>query len=183
MKHRSHESKNESFESLIDAEVDSALAKFRSGRFEANVRESIREMAGRKSVDSLPHGLPRPARIAVAAGLLAGVVTIMILFQRTPRPDMAQAIENALQRTPGILALERHPSERLLAQEEIPSFLNNEIQSALRLGRRKPAPARQSVEGAAIPGKIQNLRPLTLEETYKILVIDKSVERVLALIS
>lgn len=183
MSDRVQDSKQLSIEGLIDVEVSAALAKFRSGDFDAAVRKNIGEMKIQKSGISPSRGLRRPVWIAAGLGLLAGILTLTILFQKSPRPDMAQAIKNALQRAPGILALERHPSERLLAREEIPSFLNNEIQSALRLRRRKPAQAGPSEEDAATPGKIQNLRPLTLEEIYKILVIDKSVERVLALIS
>ncbi|MDP2913994.1 MAG: hypothetical protein Q8O91_00920 [Candidatus Aminicenantes bacterium] len=178
------EMNHDSIERLIDAEVNDSLSKFRSGDFEAHVRSSLRGMTAQKSGRKFETVIFRPFWIAAALVLLAGAMAILILFPKTPRAAMAQAIESVLQQTPGILALENRNLEGSReAESTIPDPIGSRIREALMSGRRDSDSPPLPGEGLTSPGIGRKTRPMTIEETYKILIIDKSIERVFALIS
>ncbi len=182
MSDRGRDSKQESIERLIDAEIHAALAEFRSGHFEADVRKKIRGMGTIKKGIHFAGGFRRPVWIAAGLVLLAGAIMLTLLFHRTPRPAMARAVEAVLQQAPGIAALEYRLSQRNQeAKEIIASPMNSQIQTVLwQRGLNSGAAPDDSLSR---PKAGRGTRPMTLEEMYKILVIDKTVERVLALVS
>ncbi len=178
------ERNHDSIERLIDAEIDDSLNKFRSGDFEAHVRRSLRGMTAQKSGRKFATVIFRPLWIAAALVLLAGAMAILILYSKTPKAAMAQAIESVLQQTPGILARENRDLEGSRAAEPtILDPLNRRIRQMLTIGRRDSESPPLPGEGTTSPGIERKMRPMTIEETYKILIIDKSIERALALIS
>jgi len=183
MKDSPSEIHDESLERLIDAEVDSALAKFRSGNFERDVRRKIREIPQRKHVLARLRALPGAVRMAIAAILFAGGLILLIHPQKTPGTDVAIVIENVLRQTLGSQAQERGEPEPLQALEEVSSPMNGQIMTALMRVRQNSASTLLPGRGQAPASQGQRLRPMTLEETYRILFIDKSIERALALIS
>jgi hypothetical protein len=183
MKDRPSEILDESLERLIDAEVDSALAKFKSGDFEGDVRRKIREIPERKNILARLRALPGAVWMAIAAIVFAGGLTLLVHPQKTPGTDVALIIENVLRQTLGSQDQERREPEPLQAPEEISSPLNGQIMTALTRVRQNSRSSLLPGGGQAPTGKVQRLRPMTLEETYRILFIDKSIERALALIS
>lgn len=184
MKDRDEDLKHDSIDHLIQTEVDGALDRFRPGDFEAKVRRNIRGITAEKSLRAFAHGFPHPFWIAAALGLLSGVMAILIVFHKTPRAAMAQAIESILQQTPGILALENRDLEGSRAEEPmISSPMNIRIQKALIGGHQESGETPLPREESMPSGEGRRTRPMTIEETYKILIIDKSIARVFALIS
>jgi hypothetical protein len=183
MKDRPPEIYDESLERLIEAEVDSALAKFRSGNFERDVRQRIREIPERKRVLDRLRALPGTVWMAIAAILFACGLVLLIHPQKTPGTDLAIIIENVLSQTLGSRAQERGEPEPLQAPEEIASPMNGQIMTALMRVRQNSRSTLFPSRGQVSASKGQRLRPMTLEETYRILFLDKSIERAFALIS
>jgi len=184
MKDRGPEIKDDNLERLIDAEVDSALAKFRSGRFEADVRKRIDDTAVPAAAGKRSRSRFRAAWIGAAAGLAAASAAILILFPRTPGPAMVQAIGIFLRQTPGIAALEsRDLAGREARESTIPSPMNVRIQEALAAGHRQSEETPLSPTEPSDSQEGRKVRLMTIEEIYKILIIDKSIERVLAHLS
>jgi len=170
-------------ERLIDAEVGRALDTFRAGDFEADIRRRIRERGGREGAPARPRALQVTAWVATAAILLAGGMILLTHVRRTPRAGLGVAIETVLRRAPGSLILEWEASRFPRAAEETSRPMNGQILTALMKAHHSSASISLPDKAGASPGTGRRLRPMTLEETYRILFIDRSIERVLALTS
>jgi hypothetical protein len=171
-----------SFESLIRAEESAALARFRAGDFEADVRKRI---AGAPRVErERPFGriLARPAWIAIAAGILLIAVGLALFRRPAPKPDLARSIEDILRLAPEIDTLEAGFSAGGRAPEATAVAPEADNLAALIARSRSFGEARSSGRGESVPRK-REIRPLSLEEIYRIVSVDKSIERVLMLVS
>jgi hypothetical protein len=144
---------DESLESLISAEENAALARFRASGFEAKIQRRIAgrpRAAGRRGIFTF---LSPAGWGAVAGGLAAGALLLAILLPpKTGTTDIARSIERFLEQNPGILAQESGT-----------------------------ASVEQKKTGLPVSGPAG--QPLSLEEMYKILFIDMSIERVLSLVT
>ena len=175
-----------SLEHLIDVEVNAALARFRKGDFESRLRQKAREGNEGRSAPVRLRALPAWAWPAAAAVVFACgfiLITSLTSSRRPPRPDLAITVENILRQAPGYQALEREGVVSPRATQERLSPLNGRILTALLTVRQGPASIPLSDEVPASAGKGFKRRPMTLEEIYRILFIDRSIERVLALTS
>jgi hypothetical protein len=165
---------------LIAAETDPALAKFRKIDFEANVRKRIGEIPARKSGISFGRILPIPVWVAIAAVLLVAGIVVVSVFQKTPRPNMAQTIEAVLGKTDGFLARRYDVIERSQPDGDVGLAAGDNFLAA---ALRNASSAQNHAPQSPAPAKTPRVRPLRLEEIYKILFIDKAIEHVLTLIS
>jgi hypothetical protein len=175
-----------SLERLIDAEVDAALAKFRTSDFEPRLRQKARAESEGRSVSARLRTLPVWAWPAAAAVVFScGLILLSSLTssRRPPLPDLAVTVENILRRAPGYHALERGEAGLPRAVEESPSPMNVQVRTALLKARRSAASMPLTDEARASSGKSSKRRPMTLEEIYRVLFLDRSIERVLALTS
>lgn len=177
------EAKDGSLESLIGAEADAALARFRSGDFEADIRKRIEKAPRTKPQPRYVPILIRPVWAAIAASLFVIALGFALFYRPAPRADLARSIEKMLRLAPGIETLEAGfsaPDRTPRAVSDVPDAIHL---AAVIAGSANPSPAQPSGRDEAAPQKLRDVRPLSLEEIYKILSIDKSIERVLALIT
>jgi len=175
--------KEEPFESLIRAEENAALARFRAGDFEAEVRKRIGR--ARRVKPERPFGriLARPAWIAAAGGMLLIAVGFALLRRPAPKPDLARSIEGIFRMAPEIDALEAGSSAHIRIPEATAAAPDANNLAALIAGSMSSGAARSAGQGDAAPRKPRGTRPLSLEEIYRIVSVDKSIERVLKLVS
>jgi hypothetical protein len=183
MKDHPPETTDKSFERLIKAEVDSALARLRTGNFEADVQRRIRERTGRKGGLPRLRAFPAWAWMATAVIVFAGLLILVTHPRTTPPRGLAVVIENVLSQAPGSRAPEREWSEPRRGAAEFSAPINGQIVTALMRARQGAASVPRTDKAQVANGKGQRPRPMTLEEVYRILFIDRSIERVLALTS
>jgi len=174
---------NGELERLIRAEVDAALAEFRAADFEADFRRRIRERTGRKSGPVPLRALPAAAAIAAALMAIGAGLLLFLRPWRSPQGNIITAIETVLGPTPGGQALERKGMEPSRPAEVSPSPMSSQILIALMRAHQSPAAVMQTDRSKPSAGGSRRSRPMTLEEMYRILFIDRSIERVLALTS
>jgi hypothetical protein len=177
-------SQSDVIEQVIAAETERALARFRTKDFAADVQKRI--AAGsppKKRRFRILGAVPRPVWIAFAVAIVAGAGLLLLSPGRKQRPQMASTIERLLLHLPDWDKAES-PSD-LPRDDEAGVFspMQTAIVQALLAGRKSAAATPPAFQEAKPAGEVKRLPPLGLEEMYKILFIDKSVERVLALIS
>jgi hypothetical protein len=183
MKNAQPEKKAETVETLIAAEVDAALGRFRAGNFKAEVRKRIEREERTTPWRPSRALLARPASVAAAAVILVIVAALVVLRRPAPRPNFARSIEDILRLAPGIKALEAGSMAPRPSSEETPAASDAVHLAALIAGSRTseaPPPS----GGIEIPARRPlRIRPLSLEEIYKIVSVDKSIERVLTFVT
>jgi hypothetical protein len=159
-------------ERLITAEADEALEKFRSGDFAEKVRTRIEsvELPPKKRFAPLS-GRFWPTWAAIAGGIVIAAAVLFWSKATGPGPDMAAVIESFIRLEPAVRAVES------------PAPSPPAIVSALLAGRQSAIPPKRTAPDANAPVRVGRPAPLGLEEMYKILFVDKSIERVLALMS
>lgn len=175
--------KEEPFESLIRAEENAALARFRAGDFESNVRRRIADAPRAETEHPFGRILARPFWIAVAGGILLIAVGVAVFRRPAPKPDLARSIEDILRLAPGIEALEAGLLARSRVPEEAAVAPDTDNLAALIAGSLSSGAARSAEHGNAVPRRPRETRPLSLEEIFRIVSVDKSIERVLMLVS
>jgi len=175
--------RNDPIAELIEAETQGALSKFLAEDFEAKVRARIPAVPSRKRSVLTPRRRALPAWIAAAALILVGVALLLLPPEKKQGPQMASTIEHLLRQAPGMGGVIDLAAARLQVEEDRFSPAESAIVSALLAGRQSAAAPRKSAPKTKSSDEAKRPRPLGLEEMYKILFIDKSVERVLTLIS
>jgi hypothetical protein len=183
MKNVEPEKKEEPFESLIRAEENAALARFRERDFEAGIRRRIRSASWTEPERPFGRIFARPGWIAVAGGILLIAVGVAVFRRPAPKSDLARSIEDILRLAPGIEALEAGFSAGGRALEATAAAPDANKLAALIVGNRNLGAARSPRRIDATSEKPREIRPLGLEEVYQILFIDKSIERVLTLVT
>ena len=172
-----------SFEPLIRAEESAALARFRAGDFEAAVWQGIGRASRAEKNGRLGPIWARPVWIAIAAGILLIAVGLAVFWRPGPKPDLARSIEDTLRLATGIEALEAGLSAPRPTPEAAPAAPDANNLAALIAGNRNFGTVQSPQRVEAASQKRQEIRPMSLEEVYRILFIDKSIERVLTLVT
>ncbi len=181
MKNVKPEGMGSTLEALIRAEEEASLARFRAGDFEAEVRKRVEAADGSKT-ESRPRGLRRPAwaLAGAAAGVLIVAAGLLLLRSPDGPSAMVRSIEQSLTGAPGIEALAADRSVGRDASESAPGESDAvHLAAALASGRTGGTGSTESRRTAPRP----DARPLSLEEIYKIVMVDKSIERALSLIT
>jgi hypothetical protein len=165
---------------IIGAEEKDALARFRGSGFEAKVRAKLAAAPAAGRGRARIFGLSPAAWGGLAGGAAACALIAALLL---PRPatggDIGARIALVLARNPGVF----HQDAGTAGGAEpagMPSSLSV-ILTGIVAGRESDAGPAVKEAAATVRRKAE--RPLSLEEMFKILVIDRSVERALALIS
>lgn len=169
---------------LIAAETESALDKFRGGDFAGRVRRKIDTgPPPRRRRFAFLGAVPRAAWVAMTAAVLVGAALLLFPPEKKQRSQIASTIEDFLRQAPVSQEVESPAAKRPRAEEDRVSPAETAIVTALLAGKQSASAALKSAPGPKSSGEAKRLRPLGLEEMYKILFIDKSVERVLKLMS
>jgi len=170
---------------LIEAEGKAALAKFHSSRFEDRLERRIRAVSARPRRAAIFRAVPRPAWIPLAVLILIGGVAMALLLRRNPGVDGRTAIEAALRRMPVMLDIESAKKFRPVSGFASPpsSTVEKRIAAVLARSAEKPGAPDAPRRAEGFPPIKSLTKPMDLEELYGILVIDRSVERVLTAIS
>ena len=183
MKNRTDETKKDVIEKLIATEEEESLARFRASEFEMKIRTKVRGISKHRERLSLRQTVPAAVWIGLASAILVGAVVFLIIPKKTPGPDMAQMIAAVLRQTPRIQAIEGNAIAEAAPQNEVASPLEQRILSTLLGGIKNPE-SNRSLNWNPPPWSAKpKSRFLSLEETYKILVIDKAVEHLLVLMT
>ena len=176
---------NDLIDRLVAAESNDALAEFRTKDFAAAVRKKM--AAGpppRKRRFAFLGAVPRPARIAgVAALIFIGVALLLLPPGKKQERLMASTIESLLLHAPGGGEVEAPGALRSPEDAPTPSPTESAIVRAILAGKESASAVAKSGPDARVPAPAKRPRPLGWEEMYKILFIDKTVERVLTLMS
>lgn len=169
-------------EDIIAAEEKEALARFRACDFLSHIEKRLQSLPAESFRSRLRRMIWRPAWVVILGVALLGGMALRLVIHRSPRPNFSATIEQALHRMPGFQAIEGSvplPSEM---RASATSSWEKRIADALSRPSAEAAKSQiRSPESRA--GQIRRGRPLSLEEIYKILFMEKSVERVLSLIS
>ena len=159
------------------------MARFRAGDFEAAVWRRIGRASRAERKGPLGPIWARPVWIAVAGGILIVAVGLAVFRRPAPKPDLAQSIEDTLRLATGIEALEAGSSAPGPTPEAAPAAPDANNLAALIAGNRNFGTVQSPQRVEAASQKRQEIRPMSLEEVYRILFIDKSIERVLTLVT
>jgi len=175
---RDKKSDADAIREIIEAEEAKALVRFRSSRFGERLKKSLAEQAARPFRPARVCPALRPVWISLAALIVLAAAAAWLLRPR-PRVMHGGAFFHGL---PGLQAIENPPLPFTsapslpgsLTEKDIAFVLSGPLGSD---GRRDPEQSRG----------VSDIKPgpeaLGLERVYEILIIDKSVERVLADIS
>ena len=167
---------------IIAEEQRAALTRFRASSFEAGIQERIDAIPPAERRRGIGAYLSPAGWGAVAGGLAACALLLAILLPpAAEKADIARSIERFLERNPEVLVQLSGTSG--IGGGLDPAGNASSGLSAILAGIRgeRNTSVEQKRIGPLVSGPFG--RPLSLEEMYKILFIDMSIERVLALIS
>jgi hypothetical protein len=175
------ESRPDAIGPLIAGEESAALAEFRTRDFPALVQRRIAEeaRAGQRRRTSFSGRLLRPAAIAAAAVLICVVVAFLALPRGSSSNETATMIQRALLGMPGLRSLERATAAKPEAASVSGGAASFSFAAVLAAARNEIAAGERVRTGSSAPGGELRAPRLSLREQYEILIIEKSVERVL----
>ena len=167
---------------LIEGEQAKALARFRDSRFGERLKRRLAERTvGRLRPAPLFPAL-RPVSVVLAVLIVVGAAAVWLLRPRTSGIESGTAVTAFLRGLPGLQAIE-FPAPLSSGASPLPaSPLEKNISSVLSVSKRTggaPGPGPGRGFSVIDPGS----EPLGLRRFYEILIIDRSVERVLSDIS
>jgi len=169
----------ENFRELVEAEESRALAKFRASHFRERLEDRISSAAASSPRPSLFQVIPRPVWVSSAMLIILGVAAIILLHLRAPAPDDRAAVEALLRQLPGLHAVEnqvRMDSDlSLLPLSPLEKGIANIFSKPNASFWATPLPGQNQGFSAINPKKL----PMDLQKLYNILIMEKSVERVL----
>lgn len=184
---------------LIEAEEREALARFRDSRFGDRLKARLdnHEVPAIRPAPPGPAFRPVWVSLAVLVAIAAAAIWLLRPLSRPPLSGPL-AVAAALHRSPGLRAIESGdvesgdvPQGDTLRQARVSPWgtsprgatpLENDIASVLSRAARISAATPRPEQPVLAP--LEPLRPpLGLRKVYEILVIDRSVERVLSNIS
>jgi hypothetical protein len=167
---------------LIEAEEIAALERFRSSHFPERLVIEIRSAAMLLSRPSPFRAIQRPIWISAAVAVLLGSAALLSLLRRPPAPNGSLIVENFLRKLPGIKAIENRPETLPAASPVTVSFLDKALAAFMANPQTSlsasPDPRHQRGFASIDP----KAEPMDLRDIYDILIINKSVERVLTAI-
>lgn len=168
---------------LIAAEEEDALARCRATHFEDRLRGKI---AAGLALPSRPRAFRaalRPVWISALALAVLGSLVFVFLPHRPGVSRSAMTVESALRQLPGIQAIEKQEPGDLdmisLSDSPLDQSIARVLSTGIRPDETPPAGDRHS----AVPSFDPDKKPLDLQELYDLLMMNKSVERVLTLVS
>jgi hypothetical protein len=169
-------------DNLIAAEEKEALARFRAGDFRSRIENRLISAADQKHPPFYSRLIIRPAWAGAAVVIILGTAVLFRIVHQKPQPLFAPTVENALRLMPGFRAIEGSPPLSPEMRVATASSWEKTIGDALS---RRSAGVSLNRSGTPEPrtGGISGSRPLGLAEIYRMLFMEKSVERVLSLIS
>lgn len=168
---------------LIAAEEKDALARFRASRFEDRLRNRIKMDRAQPSRPSALRAALRPVWISAAVLVVLGSAALIFLRSRPPAPARVMSVENVLRLLPGIQAIEKQKPGGLdiapLSGSPLDQSIAAVLSSRIRPDAGSPALDRHPAPPSFDPAR----KPLDLQELYDLLIMNKSIERVLTLVS
>ncbi len=175
------ESRPDAIGLLIAEEEAKALAEFRTRDFPALVERRIAETprAGRRRHASFFGPFLRPAAISAAAILSCALIAFLILPQSSASNESVAMIQRALLGMPGLQPPDRTAavdSEAAGVSEGVSSF---SFAAVVAAAHNEIAAGERLRNGSSAPGGELRAPRLSLREKYEILIIEKSVERLL----
>jgi|GEM_PF-1218863 len=181
MNNDNRKSRPDAIERLIADEEAAALAEFRTKDFPALVERRIAEetRAGVRPRASLASRLLRPAAIAAAAALLCGIIAFFVLPRSSSSGGAAAMIQKALLGMPGLQELDRTTVADPEAANISGGASRFSFAAVLAAAREEIVAGGHAGTGSAAPDGKRRAPRLSLREQYEILIIEKSVERVL----
>ena len=167
---------------LVEAEEKAALARFRSSHFEEPLKKRI-QSAVTPSRPSPSPAVPRPVWVSIAVLILLGGVLLLHRLFRAPAPDASLTIENFLRQLPGMQAIENRRATPPGASSVTVTSLD-EVLAAFMANPQIPmssSPNLRRHQGfSSINPKAERM---DLRDIYDILIMNKSVQRVLTAVS
>jgi hypothetical protein len=167
---------------IVGAEEEKALVRFRSSGFGERLKQSLAEHSAAPPRPARFRQVLRPVWISLAVLIVLAAAAAWLLRPRAGAAHGGAVIEALFHGLPGLQAIE-NPPPPLNAVSPVPgSPLERSIASVLS----------GPVESSGSPGSPRSreystikpdAKPLGLERVFEILVVDRSVERVLADIS
>lgn len=168
---------------LIAAEEGDALSKFRASHFEDRLRRRIKVDLAQPSRPPALRAALRPVWISAAVLIVLGGAALVVLRSRIPAPQSAVTVENALRLLPGIRAIEEQWPRRVdiapLPSSSLDQSIAAVLSTGIKLDGTPPIPDRHPAARSFDPDR----KPLDLQELYELLMMNKSIERVLTLVS
>jgi hypothetical protein len=164
---------------LVKAEEEAAMASFRTGHFRERLEETLRAADGPPSRQPLLRSVPRPVWVSAAALMLATGALLSLWLFRPPASDGSLTVASFLRQLPLMQAIEKAPSQIAEFSSLPGSILEKKIIAALSGPDAQPGVAPTGGRNGAFMTINPETRPMGLEELYNILIVNKSVERVL----
>jgi len=181
MNNDNRESQPDPIKRLIADEEAAALAEFRTKDFSALVQRRIAKEArdGRKRRASFFGRLLRPAAIAAAAALVCAVVVFLVLPRGSSSNETAAMIQRVLLGMPGLQPPDRRTPTDSEAAGVSGGAFSFSFAAVLAAAHGEITGGERGRAGSSPPGGERRAPHLSLQEKYEILIIEKSVERVL----
>jgi hypothetical protein len=167
---------------LVEADESQALARFRNAGFEERLKRRLAEQTVAPPLPGRLRPALRPVWVPLAALIILGAAAVWLLRPRHHTAQGGAAVAALFRALPGLRAIE-FPAPAPAGVLPLPaSPLERNIGSVLSVSRGAsgaPGPGPGRGFWAIDPGA----KPLDLQRFYEILVIDRSIERVLSDIS
>jgi len=181
MNNDNRESRPDAIERLIADEEAAALAEFRTKDFRARVGRHIAKetRAGEGRRASFAGRFLRPAAISAAAILICVFIAFLVLPRSSSSNETAAIIQRALLGWPALRSLPRATAAKPEAASVSGGAASFSFAAVLAAARNEIAAGERVRTGSSAPGGELRAPRLSLREQYEILIIEKSVERVL----
>lgn len=164
---------------IIGAEEEQALARFRSSRFGERLKRALEEQPAASPLTARAPSVLRPVWISLAVLAALAAAATWLFRPRSPALVSGGAVEALFHGLPGFQAIENPPPPLSAGSGDSGSPLERNIAFVLG-GPARPEGKRSHERGGGHSLVTPRPEPLGLERVYEILIIDKSVERVLA---
>lgn len=168
-------------EKLIAEEKEVALRRFRAGDFSSRVRALTQAKRKGRSLSSLRLRIPLAAWGGAALLVVLGIIAFFIFTPRTPQTSATQTIENFLRQTPAVQGLTRSQEFSTKEVETGASRFKESIVMALSSSGRNQLSEKTGQDKLVPDSRSPQMPHLDLENMYRILIREKSIERVLSL--
>ncbi len=166
---------------IIEAEEARALTRFRSSRFGERLQRRIADQAAKSPVAGGSPSVLRPVWVSFAVLVILAAAAVWLLRPRPQAIPGGAAVAAALHGQPGLVAIENPPLPLAGASPLPASPFERDMTSVLSVSKGTGGPG--SARGRGFTAIDPEAEPLGLRRVYEILVIDRSVERVLMDIS
>ncbi len=163
---------------IVEADEQRALDRFRSRRFDERLKKSLADPAANPPRPEGFRPVLWPALVSLAVLIVMAAAAFWLLRPRARAGHGGAVVEAFLHGLPGLQAIEHPAPSRRVVSAAPGSPLERNIAAVISVPiatSTLPGSPRDREFSAIKPGS----EPLGLERVYEILIIDKSVERVL----